>query len=151
MNDDVEPDDIPSLEALRRSLGTEMPPPGMDDRSESLLGWLDIDDQLGHLLSDVAAEPVGVRGAPSATSAELSSTSEGEPVVEWRVDGDVVSGQVMSDSVNAVDVQFPDGAMRSADLSEFGRFNFDGVPPGPARLRLSHTDGRTMLTSWFVV
>lgn len=151
--DDVLASEVPMLDALRASLAADTPPSGMNERSESLLGWLDVDDELSTLLSEAIADPEahlsGVRS--DAATADDLATSDGVPVVEWNVEGDVVSGLVMVDSVTSVELQSASGDIRRASLGDLGRFTLDDVPNGPVRLRLSHRDGRIDQTRWFVV
>ena len=151
--DDIQASEVPMLDALSASLPADAPPLGMNERSESLLGWLDVDDELSGLLADAVADPEGqLSGVRSGTAtADDLAASDGVPVVEWNVEGAVVSGLVMVDSVTSVELQLASGDIRRAALSDLGRFTLDDVPSGPVRLRLSHRDGRVDHTRWFVV
>lgn len=147
--DHIDAAERPLLDALGATFASEEAPDGMNARSELLLGWLDVDDELDSLLTDAIADPVGVRG--DAAVVDELATRDGAPVIEWRVEGSAISGLVMVDSISAVELHGEAGEVRRADLNELGRFHFDDVASGPVRLRLSHRDGRREHTSWFVV
>lgn len=147
--DNIDAAERPMLDALASTFAADDPPDGMNARSELLLGWLDVDDELDSLLTDAIADPVGVRD-DSAVVDELA-LRDGVPVVEWRVEGTAVTGLVMVDSISVVELYGAAGVLRRADVNELGRFHFDDVISGPVRLRLSHRDGRREHTPWFVV
>lgn len=147
-DDDIDEAERPLLDALRSAFAADDLPVGMNEASESLLGWLNIDDELSSLLSDAEAEQAVRRDGGDA--GELG-TREGAPVIEWRVEGSAISGLVLVDSITAVETQHSNGDTRRATLTELGRFTLDDVPSGAVRLRLTHADGRVEHTRWFVV
>jgi hypothetical protein len=150
--DDVEsPDDRRLLSELAAALGLDPVPDRLVEICEGLVAWDDVDHELATLLDEHADEPAGVRGPGAVLADQLSfGVSDGSTVVELRLATGRVTGQVVP--AGAVEAVFErlGGALQRTPVDDLGRFVFDDVGSGPARVRLGGP-GRWVVTDWFVL
>jgi len=159
MSDEFDAEAMPAedgrlLDELGRALGPDPLPAGLLDRAEGLLTYMHLDRELAALLDDPAAAMAGTR-APAAPDAGVGGRLEfevedGSVSLELSVDRDRVAGQILSGSVTEVTLERLGGDTATAVVDELGRFAFDHVPAGPARLRLGGA-AHPVTTDWFLI
>ena len=107
--------------------------------------WRTVDAELAVLRTDSLLEAtVGVRGgADRQLTFESDSVSVEVDVLDG---GRRIVGQVVPPQPGAVDLEGPH-AKSAAQADAYGQFALD-VWNGPARLRFSGADGRSVVTDW---
>jgi hypothetical protein len=155
MSDDSNDETMSAEEArllaeLRLALGPDAAPPDLVRRAEGLLAFADVDRELVELLDGAAAEPVGSRG-PDTRGVLSFELEDGRVSLEVLVDGDTVSGQLLSGQVAEVELVSLDGASLVDRVDALGRFSLSPAPSGPCRLRLDDGSGRPLATEWFLL
>jgi hypothetical protein len=142
------PDEQRLLDALRRALPLDRLPPGLLERAEQLVTYLDVDRELAELLAQ-PAEAAGMRGGGSGTALTFG-TADGTVSVDVTVDRTTVSGQVLAGAPMEVDLEPRSGPVAVGEVDELGSFAFYDVLPGPTRLIL-RTPAREVVTDWFLM
>jgi hypothetical protein len=154
----TKPDDPPPaatedarlLAELGRALGPDPLPAGLVARAEGLLALAGLDGELAELL-EAAAEPAGVRGTPDAADRLLFEVAGGAVAIELVLGRDRIDGQVIAGAPSEVALERPGGAAAAATVDELGRFGFDSVAAGPARLALRGAPAGPVTTDWFLL
>lgn len=124
--------------------------------ARSALAWRNIDAELAELLHDSAldAEPLaGVRGSGGGWRALTFETPDGVTIeVEVGVERSKrsLAGQISPAGAATVVVRLP-GAEMPVQVDELGRFQTNGLPPGPISLRCVLPDGRAIETGWVTI
>jgi hypothetical protein len=142
------PDEQRLLDALRRAVPDEQPPPGFISRAEQLLTYLDLERDLAELLEQ-PAEPVGMRGGDSGAALAFG-TADGSVAIDVTVDRATVTAQVLAGAVVSVGLETRTGVVAVTSPDPLGRFAFHDVAPGPTRLSLRRTT-TAVVTDWFLV
>ena len=142
------PDEERLLDALRRALPDERPPPGFLSRAEQLLTYLDLERDLAELLEQ-PAEPAGMRGGGSG-AARAFGTAAGSVAIDVTVARAPVAAQVLAGALVSVTLEARAGVVAVTSPDPLGRFAFHDVAPGPARLTLRLTT-TAVVTDWFLV
>jgi hypothetical protein len=146
-------DDARLLDELGQALGSDPLPAGLLDRAEGLLTYLHLDRELAALLDDPEAAMAGTRSTAAAAAGHGRlefEVEDGSVSLELSVERDRVAGQILSGSVTEVTLERLDGDTATAVVDELGRFAFDHVPAGPARLRLGGA-AHPVTTDWFLI
>lgn len=138
------------LAELRTALGPDPAPPGLVERAEGLFAFKDFDAVLAELLDRSGAEPAGMRGAAAGERMEFG-TGDGGVALELMREGDRIVGQVLGGDVVAVTLERPAGIGATIGVDELGRFSFDQIAAGPARLRLIRGADAPVITDWFLL
>lgn len=109
------------------------------------LAWRTVDADLAVLRADSLLEATaGVRGGADRQLTFESDTVSVE--VDVLDGGRRIVGQVVPPQSGAVDLEGP-RATSAARADDLGQFSLD-VWNGPARLRFSSADGRSVVTDW---
>jgi hypothetical protein len=137
------------LAELGRALGSDPIPAGLVERAEELLALKDLDSALVELLDRSAAEPAGMRGGTARTRLEFE-VGDGSVALELVPERDRLVGQVLAGELTAVALERRTGVVATAEVDELGRFSFDHVAAGPARLRLVG-GAAPVTTDWFLL
>lgn len=140
------------IERLRRGLQQSDPVPStVSEFASALFTWRDIDAELAELSFDSIDEetPSGVR---STTAARMISFEVGKWTidVEYSPTTGLLMGSVSPESAFAVELHSR-GALFTVESDDLGRFEFDGIDPGPASLVFRFSDGGTVKTNWIVL
>jgi len=143
-------EDARLLAELGQALGPDPLPAGLIDRAGGLLALAGLDGELAELLEE-AAEPAGVRGAPDTGDRLLFEVAGGAVAVELVLGRDRVEGQVIAGAPAEVALERPDGTAATATIDDLGRFGFDSVAAGPARLALRGGPTGPVTTDWFLL
>lgn len=143
-------DDERLLELLAGAMAVSQPVPATTtEDARAVFTWRTIDAELMALGFDSAIdELVGVRSTTAAI--RLLRFSAGQIEIEVDVADGGLEGFVAGAEVRRVRLERPDGSVRTADVDEVGRFDFEEVAQGPVRLHLE-ADGHGHVTEWFVV
>jgi len=151
LDDASEPADNARLLAeLRRVLGSDPPPAGLVERIEGLFGYRNLESALAELMDVSAAEPAGMRGGAAAARLDFE-LSDGSVALELAPQRDSIDGQVLAGDLTEVALERPGGIVATATVDELGRFTFDHITPGPARLRVVAGAPGTVTTDWFLL
>lgn len=124
--------------------------------ARSALAWRSMDADLAELLHDSAldTEPLaGVRSTGGGWRTLTFETPDGLSIeVEVAVERSKRSlvGQIVPPGAAKVVVRFP-GADFPITADDLGRFQADGLRPGPVSLRCELTDGRAIETGWVTI
>jgi len=143
-------DEAPLLAALGRALDPDPPPPGLVARAMALIGWAGVDRDLARLLDEGAAELAGVRGPGPADDRLVFEARGGALTIEVTVAGGV-RGQVLAGRPAEVTLEPLRGEPVTVGVDGLGRFSFEPVTAGPARLRLHGSWARSVTTDWFLI
>src|SRR4051812_32228639 len=135
-SDAIPADDARLLAELRPALDPSPTPAGLVERAEGLFGYLNADRDLAELLDESAAEPAGTRGPVAAGGRLFFEVDRGSVALEVQLAQRGLTGQVLSGQPSAVVFERLSGEVRTCPVDGLGRFAFDEVPTGPARLRL---------------
>jgi hypothetical protein len=141
------------LSLLRKGLGeADSAPDDVIEFAKAAFSWRDIDAQLAELAYDSSEEttPVGVR---STATARMLSFEAGS----WTIDIEYSSvsqrliGQIEPARQVEVELHLAGGTLVT-QTDELGRFDFDGVLPGPVSL-IFRTAGNleVVKTEWTVL
>jgi hypothetical protein len=154
MNDELDGDSLSTQEArllaaLGRALGPDPLPHLLVERAEELLAVMDLDSALVKLIDQATAEPAGMRGETTHTRLEFA-VGDGSIALELVAEPDRLTGQVLAGEPAEVALESPSGVQATVAVDELGRFTFQHVRAGPARLRL--LGGATApVTDWFLL
>ncbi|HEX6222076.1 MAG TPA: hypothetical protein VF115_13380 [Acidimicrobiia bacterium] len=140
------------LAKLRTGLSqSDSVPSDVTEFAKAALSWRTIDADLAELDFDSIDEdlPSGVR---SSTTARMVSFQVGKWMLD--VEYDEMSGRIMGhiapESPFTVELHTP-GALFSVESDEVGRFEADGIAPGPLSMVLRFRDGEVIKTQWVVL
>ena len=137
-------------DVLARELGTLLRrsspmPASIAAAARGAFAWRSVDADLAVLRNDSLLEAtVGVRGGADRQLTFASETVSVE--VDVLDGGRRIVGQVVPPQPGSVDVEGPH-RRAAVQADAFGQFALD-VVNGPARLRFSGADGRTVITDW---
>jgi hypothetical protein len=139
-DDDLLAGELGSL--LRRS---NPMPASITASARSAFAWRTVDAELAVLRADSMLEATaGVRGG---TDRQLTFEAAGMSVEVDVLDGGRrIVGQVVPPQPGSVDLEGPH-TRSAAAADDYGQFALD-VWNGPARLRFSGVDGRSVVTDW---
>ena len=146
-------DDETMMEELRGLVGRVDPVPELvDEAARAAFTWRTVDAELAELMRDSAeAEALALRGV--GTGPRLLSFESPRVAIEAEVTvlgprERRLAGQIVPPL--AATVVFEQGGVRlTAQADELGRFAFDRVGAGPARLRATLPDGgMEIATPW---
>lgn len=124
--------------------------------ARSALAWRSMDAELAELLHDSAleVEPLaGVRSTGGGWRALTFETPDGVAVeVEVAAERSkrAIIGQIVPPARAKVIIRFP-GADFPVTADDLGRFQADGLRPGPISLRCEFADGRAIETGWVTI
>lgn len=140
------------IATLRKGLQQSDPVPSMvSEFAGALFTWRNIDAELAELSFDSIDEetPSGVR---STTAARMISFEVGR----WTIDVEyspvtgLLMGSVSPEASFTVELHSR-GDLFAVESDDLGRFELDGIEPGPASLVLRFADGAMVKTSWIVL
>lgn len=141
---DEDDDLLDELRAAVRRAGT--PTAAMTAAGHAAFSWRTVDAELAALTHDsLVDEPVGVRGASSG-SRDLVFEG-GELSVEVERDQDCLVGQLVPATPGQMTLLSADGELSRTDVDEWGRFRFERLVSGLARLRCVTASG-VLVTDW---
>jgi hypothetical protein len=150
-DDAVSAEEADLLAALGGALGRDAVPPGLVDRAEALFSVRDLDSDLAGLLDGAAAERAGMRGGTVGSGLRFA-VADGVVVVEIELPATgVVTGRVLAGEVTTLALERPTGTATTVAVDELSGFAFASTERGPARLRLTLTDGAPVRTDWFLI
>ncbi len=120
---------------LRRVLEVSDPvPESARAAARAAFTWRSIDAELAELVYDSATEGlVGVRGAEAARQVTFRAPGVEVEVMVAEDRQRRIVGQLVPPQTARVELQSA-GGNRAAEADSLGRFTFDDVPAGPARL-----------------
>ncbi len=123
------------LAMLRRALEAADPVPETARRAaRAAFTWRSIDAELAELVYDSAEEDVaGVRGTETARQVAFRAPGVEVEVMVTHSGGRRIVGQLVPPQSARIELQTPDGNQITG-TDTLGRFSFDDVPSGPARL-----------------
>lgn len=140
------------LARLREGLAESDPvPQDVTSFAKAAFSWRTIEAELAELDYDSVDEdlPAGVR---SSTTARMVSFQAGQWMLD--VEYDEASGRLLGhispQASYAIELH-SSGALFTVESDEFGRFEADGVRPGPVSMILRFTDGTVIKTQWVVL
>ncbi len=139
------------LERLGAALGPDPLPEGLHRRLDGLLALRDLDRELLELLQGAAPELAGMRGPVDLPGRLAFELGNGSVSVELTIERDQLHGQVLAGNVVEVTLDRLGGQSRIAAVQALGRFSFEDLAPGPARLRLRGGETRSLTTDWFLL
>ena len=145
-------DDDQILARLRAGLAQSEPaPPDLRDFASAAFTWGSIDAELASLDYDSVEEeiPAGVR---STATARMLSFQAGQWMLD--IEFDPVSGRLLghiSPQASYTVELHTSGALFSVESDEVGRFEANGVAPGPLSMVLRFADRLTIKTQWVVL
>jgi len=137
---------------LREALEAGDPVPAdVAEFAKAAFTWRDIDAQLAQLDFDSAEEdlPAGVR---SSTTARMMSFQVGQWMLD--IEFDDVSGRLIGaispEASYSVELHTP-GALFMTESDDVGRFEAEGIVPGPLSLVLRFNHRSVIKTQWVVL
>jgi hypothetical protein len=146
-------DDEATLAELRQLFTRVEPvPERLQEAARAAFTWRTIDAELAELMADSAEEDVGalaLRGAagPRRLSFESPAVAiEAEVTVTGPAQRRLV-GQILPPGPASVSLEQA-GEQHTADADELGRFAFERLERGPARLRAVLASGLKVATPW---
>lgn len=156
MDDELDGEPLPVdqarlLAALGRALGPDEVPASVLERASELIALKDLDAALVALIEESTAEPAGLRGGADAAGRLQFEQADGSVAVELVPERDRLVGQVLAGELAAVSLESRSGVVATAAVDELGRFAFDRVANGPARLRLAGNSAARLTTDWFLL
>lgn len=137
---------------LGKGLDTSDPvPPDVTEFAKAAFTWRDIDAELAELEFDSLDEdlPSGVR---SSATARMISFQVGQWMLDIEFDevaGRLI-GAVSPETTYSVELHTA-GSLFTTQSDEAGRFEAEGVNPGPLTMVLRFSDGPVVKTSWVVL
>lgn len=149
--DDVAEDDVLLARLRELAAAADPVPPVVVEAALVAYETRDLDAELADLVADSAVDrPAAVvRGddGPRLLSFELADVSVELEVTPGPAGSRRLLGQVAGAVVRRLVLDAADGA-RDLTADELGRFQADGVPAGPVRVRGELDDGRRVATRW---
>lgn len=140
------------LSILARALEEADPVPDwLVEAAKAGYTWRTIDTELAELVFDSDVDELaGVRG-PTPTDRHVTFRAPGVEV-EVMVAGERrrLIGQLVPPQETVVELQHGDSVTQTKTDS-LGRFSFEAVATGPARLRITTGEGRSITTEWVVM
>src|SRR4051812_43068987 len=124
-------------------------PPGVGEAAKAAFTWRTVDDELAELMRDSAEDALAVRsgGGPRTLSYESPSLAVELEVTALGDRTRRVAGQLLPPAPAAVAVERGDGTRVATETDELGRFTFEVLPAGPARLRVT-VEASTVALPW---
>lgn len=140
------------LARLREGLTESDPVPSdVTSFAKAAFTWRSIDAELAELEYDSIDEelPAGVR---SSTTARMVSFQAGQWMLDVEYDEATgrLLGHISPQTTHTVEIHSA-GALFTVDSDELGRFEADGVTPGPVSMILRFTDGTVIKTQWVIL
>jgi len=146
----VSPDDV-LADALAQVFAAIDPVPDhVSAAARAAFTWRTIDAELAELAFDSADQPLGVRGGEVNRQLTFRSASVEIELMVTEADARQLVGQLIPPDVAGIElVSGDDSAM--VDSDRLGRFTFDHLPSGPARLVVRDADGAVLVqTDWLL-
>ena len=137
---------------LRKALEASDPVPGdVAEFAKAAFTWRDIDAELAQLEFDSAEEdlPAGVR---SSATARMMSFQVGQWMLDIEFDdlsGRLI-GAISPEASYSVELHTP-GALFMTESDDVGRFEAEGIRPGPLSLVLRFSHRSVIKTQWVVL
>jgi hypothetical protein len=140
------------LARLRNSLSeSDAVPSDVISFAKAAFSWRTIDAELAELDYDSVEEdvPAGVR---SAATARMISFQAGQWMLDIEFDESAgrLLGHISPRAEYTVELHSA-GALFTVQSDEMGRFEAEGVRPGPVSMILSFVDGTVIKTQWVVL
>lgn len=138
--------------ALRRGIGESDPvPDDVAGFARAVFAWREIDAALAELDFDSAEEPVP-SGVRSSATARMVSFQAGQWMldVEYDETSGRLIGAVTPQAEFTLDLHTA-GGFSTIRSDESGRFEAEGVTPGPVSLVLRFGRGETIKTRWVIL
>ncbi len=148
---DMSPLDSATMRALARAIGTDTGSRDLTERSQGLLGWIDVDAELARLLDQPHEELAGTRGAAAASTMLEFTIDDGSCAIEVDVSDDALHGQLLGGRAELVLFRSPDGGGTTAPVDEHGFFVVRKPQRGTLRMEFVLVDGRQVHSDWFVL
>jgi hypothetical protein len=125
-------------------------PPRFVELGKAAFAWHNVDVELAALSYDSATAGTSVLAGTRADQAgpRAMTFTAGELTIELEVTADALLGQVVPPRPGAIEVQHKDGRTSATGVDEVGWFAIRPRPAGLFRLRLTTSDGGTVLTEW---
>ena len=139
--------DLSILDQVRAMHQAADPPPAdLDVRSRFAIRLTDVDVEISRLYEDVLAG-AGARAADPARTVTFEADSMTIMLtVTPRTGGLRVEGWLAPPGPLPVELRTADGDARRVSADDDGRFVFDDVPPGLAKLAVFRATGTTVVT-----
>jgi hypothetical protein len=139
------------LSRLREGLNQSDPVPSdVAEFAKAAFSWRDIDAELAELDFDSIDEdvPAGVR---STATARMVSFQAGQWMLDIEYDetGGRIIGHISPETTYTVELH-TSGALFTVESDDRGRFEAEGVSPGPVSLVLRLADGPVIKTTWVI-
>jgi len=113
--------------------------------------WRTIDAELAEFAFDSADQPLGVRGGDVNRQVTFRSPSVEIELMITEADARHLVGQLIPPDVVGIELVSGD-ARATVDSDHLGRFTFDQLPSGPARLVVRGADGVVLAqTDWLLL
>jgi len=140
------------LARLREGLYQSDPVPSdVTEFAKAAFSWRNIDAELAELDFDSIDEdlPSGVR---SSTTARMVSFQVGKWMLDIEYDETLgrLMGHISPESQYIVELHTA-GALFSVESDEVGRFEADGIAPGPLSMVLRFRSGEVIKTQWVIL
>ena len=112
--------------------------------------WRTIDQELADLVFDSATELTGVRD--HGGTRQLTFQAPGLEIEVMVADPATrrLVGQLVPARPATVRLEGTE-SVSEQEADRFGRFTFDGAPPGPLRITVSEPDGAAVSTDWILL
>lgn len=140
------------LARLRKALrSTDPAPSDIAEFAKAAFAWRDIDAELAELDFDSIEENT-LEGVRSTATGRMISFQAGQWMLD--VEYDETAGRLMghiSPTASFTVELHTSGALFSVESDEHGRFEADGVAPGPLSMVLRFSDGSIVKTQWVIL
>lgn len=148
----VSREDEKLLAKLREGLGeSDAVPSDVTAFAKAAFTWRTIDAELAELDYDSIDEdlPAGVR---SSATARMISFQAGQWMLDVEYDEAMgrLLGHVSPQATYTIELHSA-GALFTVESDELGRFEADGVSPGPLSMIVRLTDGSVIKTQWVIL
>ena len=130
---------------------TDPAPSDIAEFAKAAFAWRGIDAELAELDFDSVEENI-LEGVRSTATGRMISFQAGQWMLD--VEYDVTSGRLMghiSPQASFTVELHSSGALFSVESDEHGRFEADGVAPGPLSMVLRFSDGTVVKTQWVIL